>query len=165
MSLSPCSCSLQRRPPLGCPRMDTSFKKWVSLTLASTLQRSGRCILNLRKDPLRVLILKPPVIRRWSCGTEEAPPPLQPHAAPQVQINNELSSSCHDNGTSITVKPGRGAQLACAAQASGTPQASIGSPRLPRLIIPPLQPTHALSRFTDGPPGCTLVFIRPPLTR
>lgn len=83
-------------------------------------------------------------------------------------INNELCFGCYDNGSFITFKPRRDTQLVRAAQAVGRKHARIGSPRLPRPIIPP-PATHpgSLSRFTGGPPlhMSISVFIRQPFIR
>lgn len=84
----------------------------------------------------------------WSCRTHTE----NSHTPLRLDRNNELFSGCYDNGSFITFKPRRGTQLVCAAQAVGTEYACIGSPCLPRPIIPLLQHADSLSRFTEGPP-------------
>lgn len=116
-------CSLQRHLRLGCPRMDTSFKKWVSPTPSRTLECSRQYIFSsfepITKGALHFVIPRLPVMHHcavvWSRRTEE-----RLSASHCTAINNELFSACYDNGGFITVKPRRSTQLVCAAQAGGT---------------------------------------------
>lgn len=183
-------CSLlQRRLPLGCPRMDTSFKKWVSpghrqdiwgqcmlqrvtCDMRSLLRRqswrNSRLLIMMRGEVegfFFILIL--PVMcvvqcihsERWDfkiraeAQMQEKNLPLSHSSA--LDKNNELCSGCYDNGSFITFKPRRFAQLVWAAQADRTERACIASPCLPQPIIPLLQHTDSLSRFTGGPPCCS----------
>lgn len=129
-------CSLQRHLRLGCPRMDTSFKKWVSATPARTLECSRQYISSsfepITKGSLHLVIHRRPVMHHCAVGWSRKGSQPSHRSA----INNELFSACYDNGGFITVKPRRSTQLVCAAQAGGTQRASIASPRLPQTIIP-----------------------------
>lgn len=123
---------LAEAPPSGMSKNGYFFQEMgESDPPLGHLNAAGNTFFNFRKDPLHFVIQKPPIIHHcpglWSSRTEETL---------HVEINNELFSACDDNAGFITVKPRRGSQLVCAAQASRTQQASIGSSRLPQPVIP-----------------------------
>lgn len=130
--------------------MDTSFKKWVSLTPTRTLECSGQYIFDSfepwRKDPLRFIIEKLPIMPHCpvvcSSRTEETLPALPLHCI--FKINNEPFSACYDNGGFITVKPQRGTQLACAGHAGRLSPTSPANYSL-------LQHTNARRRLAARP--------------